>query len=105
MEFESHLDVRAMIRLLRLKLRDINWKLGDSEYEGFYVLGRTEDGIRVKITEDPGPGWNAPPSYGSDVSRKYHLGVYFFQMEKGMSRSRRLTETETLQQKIMRAIS
>lgn len=105
MEFESHLDVQAMIRLLSCGLPDIQWKLGDSECEGFYVLGRTESGIRIKITEEPGPGWNAPPVDGSEVSRRYHLGVQFFDLMKDMDRFRRLTETETLQRKVMQAIS
>lgn len=107
MEFESHLDVQAMIRLLRCRLREIKWKLGDSEYDGFYVLGRTNDGTRIKITEEPGPGWCAPPSYGSDVSRTYYLGVYlyFYARKKDMAKSDRLKETEMLQQRVMRAIS
>jgi len=107
MEFESQLDVQAMMRRLSRGLPDIQWKLGDSEYDGFYVLGRTNDGTRIKITEEPGPGWCGQPPYGEDVSRKYYLGVYlyFYAMKKDMAKSDKLKETEMLQQKIMWAIS
>ena len=103
-EFESHLDVQAMIRRLSCRLPDIQWKLGDSEYDGFYVLGRTKDGIRIKITEEPGPGWNAPPSCGSDVSSRYHVGVYFFGTGVDVSRFQRIETTALLQQKIKHAL-
>ena len=105
MEFESHLDVQAMIRRLSRRLPNIQWKLGDSEYDGFYVLGRTNDGIRIKITEEPGPGWCGLPSFGSDVSGKYYLGVYFYAVKKDIPKSDRLKETEMLQQRVLRAIS
>ena len=89
--FESKRDIKSMISILRKKIPDIEWRMGDSDYEGYYVLGRTEDGIRVKITEEDEPG-------------TYFLGIYFYSTNHFIDPMRRQQVNLVLQQRVMQAI-
>ena len=91
MIFLSKLDIKSMISTLREKIPSIDWRMGDSHYEGFYVKGHTKDGIKLKITEDDGPG-------------KYYLGIYFYGTDHAIGAVRKLLVILVLQRKIMRAI-
>ena len=91
--FESKLDIKSMTRILRKKIKDIEWRMGDSDfpYLGFYVLGRTEDGIKIKITEEDEPG-------------KYYLGIYFYSANHDFDQVQRQQVNLVLQRRIMQAI-
>jgi len=89
--FESKHDIKSMISVLRKKISIIEWRMGDSDYEGYYVLGRTEDGIKVKITKEDEPG-------------KYYLGIYFYSTNHTFDRVRRQQVSLVLQQRVMQAI-
>ena len=65
--------------------------MGDSHYEGFYVRGYNKDGIKLKITEEDGPG-------------KYYLGIYFYGTNHDIGPVRKLVVSLVLQRKVMRAI-
>ena len=87
----SKLDIKSMISILRKKIPSIEWMMGDSHYEGFYVLGRTKDGIKIKITEEDGPG-------------EYYLGFYFYGTNRAFGPVRKLVVNIVLQRRVMRAI-
>ena len=89
--FESKLDIKSMISILRKKIPNIEWRMGDSEYDGFYVLGRTKDRIKIKITEEDEPG-------------KYFLGIYFYSTNHAFDPVRRQQVNLVLQRRIMQAI-
>jgi hypothetical protein len=80
-----------MISILRKKLPHIEWRMGDSDYEGFYVLGRTMDGIKIKITKD-------------DEIGKYLLGIYSYGTNNDYGRVRRLVVSHLLKWRVKRAI-
>ena len=65
--------------------------MGDSHYKGFYVRGRTKDGIKIKVTEEDEPG-------------KYYLGIYFYGTNHAFGPVRKLLVSLVLQRKVMRAI-
>ena len=50
--FKSGLDVRAMLPELTRAASDIAWSTRESEYDGVYVLGRTADGIKIRIVDE-----------------------------------------------------
>lgn len=89
--FRSKHDIKSMISILREKIYSIDWRMGDSYYEGFYVLGRTKDGIKIKITEEDEPG-------------KYYLGIYFYGTNHAFGRVRKLVMNLVLQWRVTRAI-
>lgn len=89
--FRSKLDIKPMVSILREKIPGIEWRMGDSYYEGFYVRGRTKDGIKIKIAEEDGPG-------------KYYLGIYFYSTNHAFSPVRKLVVNFVLQRRVMRAI-
>lgn len=89
--FESKHDIKSIISVLRKKISNIEWRMGDSDYEGYYVLGRTEDGIKFKITKEDEPG-------------TYSLGIYFYSTNHSFDTVRRQQVNLVLQRKIMRAI-
>ena len=103
--FDCSLDVHEMRSLLCEQLPDIRWKLGDSEHEGFYLLGHTETGIRIKITEESDADGSAPSVSSPSGSRKYHLGVHYFASQEDLGQSGRLVKTTALQRRILQAIS
>ena len=80
-----------MISILREKISSIDWRMGDSHYEGFYVRGRTKEGIKIKITEEDEPG-------------KYYLGIYFYGTNHAFSPVRKLLLNLMLQWRVTRAI-
>lgn len=90
--FSSKRDIKSMISILRIKMPFIKWRMGDSEYDGFYVLGRVRNGIKIKITEEDEPGI-------------YHLGIYFYGTTHAFSPARKLKIDAVLRHRIMRAIA
>ncbi len=48
-EFRSHLTSHERIDALRQQVPDLQWSGSESEYDDLYVVGRTEDGIKVRI--------------------------------------------------------
>jgi hypothetical protein len=66
--FKTNLNIEEMIRKLRKQMPDINWRIGDSEYDNFYIRGKTAENIKIKITEE---GKN-----------EFYLGIYFYSMKK-----------------------
>jgi hypothetical protein len=89
--FWSKLDIKSMISILRVKIPSIEWSMGDSHWEGFYVRGRTKDGIKIKITEEDEPG-------------NYYLGIYFYGTNHAFGPVRKLVVNLVLQWRVMRAI-
>ena len=57
---------------------EINWKLGDSEYEHFYIRGTTPENIKIKITEED--------------ANEFYLGIYFYLLKNDIEE----TEKQTL---------
>lgn len=90
--FKSELDIKSMILILRKKIPNIEWRMGDSEYDGFYVLGNTKNGIKIKITEEDDPG-------------KYYLGIYFYSTKQAFGAARKLKVVAVLRHRLMRAIA
>jgi hypothetical protein len=90
-EFKSNLSIHSLALVLSEKMLYINWKTCDSEYEGFYVLGRTEKGVKVKITYE-------------DYPNKYFLGVYFYQANPPVDQNQRPKVIEKLQKEIFQAL-
>ena len=80
-----------MVSILRKKIPSIEWRMGDSHYEGFYVRGTTKDRIKIKITKEDGPG-------------EYHLGIYFYATNHDIGPGKKLIESLLLQRDVMRAI-
>ena len=89
--FESNRDIKSMISILRKKIPSIEWRMGDSEYDGFYVLGRTKDRIKIKITEEDEPG-------------TYFLGIYFYSTNHSFDTVRRQQVNLVLQRRVMQAL-
>ena len=89
--FRSKLNIKLMILILRVRIPSIEWSMGDSHWEGFYVRGRTKDGIKIKITEEDGPG-------------KYYLGIYFYGTNHAFSPEQKLVVNLELQRRVMRAL-
>jgi hypothetical protein len=102
---DCNLDAHAIRSLLREKLPDIKWKLGDSEHEGFYVLGHTETGVRVKITEESEADGSTLTASGRRVPRRYYVGVHFFGSKEDVGRFRKFVRTILLQRRVRRAIT
>ena len=102
---DCNLDAKTIVSLLGEKLSDLRWKLGDSEYEGFYILGRSENGIRVKITEETEANGSTPSASGRGVPRRYHLGFHFFVSKENLGRFRKLLTTMLLQRRVRRVIA
>ena len=90
----SKLDIKSMISILRIKMPGISWRMGDSDnlYYGFYVLGHTENGIKIKIIEEDEPG-------------TYYLGIYFYGTKNSFSPEQERKVAAQLQRRIMRAIA
>jgi hypothetical protein len=80
-----------MISNLHEKMPGIDWKMGDSYYEGFYVRGRTKHGIKIKIAQEDEPG-------------KYFLGIYFYGTNHVFGPVRKMVVDLVLRWRIMRAI-
>lgn len=89
--FRSKLDLKSMISILRDKIPNIDWRMGDSHNEGFYIRGRTKDKIKIKITEENGP-------------EQYYLGIYYYGTNHAFGPVRKLAVNIVLQRKVMRAI-
>ena len=83
-----------MISILRILMPRINWRMGDSDnrYYGYYVLGHTRNGIKIKIIEEDAPGI-------------YYLGIYFYGTKDPYSPEQELKVAAKLQHRIMRAIA
>lgn len=92
LHFKSSLDVSSMVLMLRDKMPGVRWRIGDSEYEGFYVLGHTEQGLKIKISEDEKPGL-------------YHLGVYSYSADNALGGRRRKELTKQLQRDVLGALT
>lgn len=90
--FRSEIDIKSMISILRKKIPSIEWRMGDREYDGFYVLGHAKNGIKIKITEEDEPG-------------KYYLGIYFYSTNHAFGPVRKLKVAVVLRHRIMRAIA
>ena len=88
----SMFGINSMISILRMLMPSIKWRTGDSEYDGFYALGRAKNGIKIKITEEDEPG-------------KYHLGIYYCGTKHPFSPDQELKVAAKLQHRIMRAIA
>jgi hypothetical protein len=74
--FRSVLSIRSMVSILEDKLPQFSWRVGDSEYDGFYVLGKDAAGGKVKIIEE-------------DDSGTYHIGIHFYAADPPMEAERR----------------
>lgn len=51
-DIRTKLGVRDLIGRLGAQLDDFQWRCGDSELQGYYVLGKRADGLKVKIERD-----------------------------------------------------
>ena len=89
--FFSELDVKEMVLILRKKLASIEWRLGDSDYEGFYVLGHSKDKIRVKITSE-------------DEIGNYYLGIYFWKTHGSLSPKMKYKLRRNFQEQVLSAL-
>jgi hypothetical protein len=47
--FKSPLSVEEMVKALQTNVPDISWGGPESEYDDLYVLGRTADGVKIRI--------------------------------------------------------
>lgn len=90
--FRSTLDIKSMISILREKIPRIKWRMGDSEYDGFYVLGRTKNRIKIKVTEEDRPGI-------------YCLGIYFYGTNYPLGPVWKLIAAAVLRYRVMRVIA
>jgi hypothetical protein len=50
--FKSTLSVKEMADILNKTVPDIKWAVGDGYYDGFYVKGKIEDKIKIKILDE-----------------------------------------------------
>lgn len=89
--FSSPFDVKSMTSILREKIPHINWRMGDSHYEGFYVLGRTKEEVKIKITEEDVPG-------------KYYLGIYFYDTDPKLDTFQKQMMNKKLHHEVLKAI-
>ncbi len=89
--FSSPFDVKSMVSILREKIPHINWRMGDSYYEGFYVLGRTKEEVKIKITEEDVPG-------------KYYLGIYFYDIDPKLDTFEKQMMNKKLQHEVLKTI-
>ncbi len=89
--FFSELNIKEMVLILRTKLANINWKVGDSDYEGYYVLGHSKDKIRIKITTE-------------DETGNYYLGIYFWKTHGISSLKMKRKLHRNLQKEVLSAI-
>jgi len=76
--------------MLREKVPHAKWEIRDSEYEGFYVRGLTQEGILIKITAEDAPG-------------EFYLGIYTYQAHPSLDPLRRQTLVQELEQQILQA--
>ena len=90
-EFKSNLSIHSLALVLREKMPYINWKTGDSEYDGIYILGRTERGVKVNITYE-------------GYSNKYFLGVYFYSADPPVDPNQQPKVIGKLQTEIFQAL-
>ena len=90
----SKFGIKSMISILRIRMPSIEWRMGDSDnlYYGYYVLGQTRNGIKIKIIEEDDPGI-------------YYLGIYFYGTKHPFSPEQELKVGAKLQHRIMRAIA
>ncbi len=59
-----------MVERIKRKFPEMVWRLGDSElYRYYYIMGKRNDGLIVKIIPE-------------DESDEYYLGVYFSDMHE-----------------------
>ena len=79
---KSKFGIKSMISILRILMPRINWRMGDSDnrYYGYYVLGHTRNGIKIKI-------------------------IYFYGTKYPYSPEQELKVAAKLQHRIMRAIA
>ena len=90
--FRSTLDIKSMISILREKISNIDWKMGDSEFDGFYVRGRTNNGIKIKITKEDRP-------------ERYFLGICFYDTSHASGPLRKLVISVVLRFKVIKALA
>jgi len=90
----SKFGIKSMISILRIMMPHIEWRMGDSDnlYYGFYVLGHTRNGIKIKIIKEDDPG-------------TYYLGIYFYDTKHPFSPEQEEKVAAELQHRIMRAIA
>jgi len=89
--FSSNLDVKSMVLMLQKKIPRISWRMGDSSYDDFYVMGHSEENIKIKITCEDAPG-------------KFYLGIYFYSLKSAIDPERQLTLHQELQREILMMI-
>lgn len=66
--FRSKLGTPEMAERLKRKFPEMTWRLGDNDlYRYYYVKGKRQDGVIVKIMPE-------------DDNDEYYLGVYFADM-------------------------
>jgi hypothetical protein len=47
--FKSPLSVDEMVKALQTNVPEVSWGGRESEYDDLYVLGRTADGVKIRI--------------------------------------------------------
>lgn len=90
--FKNKLNIDEIWDRLRLKMPQINWKLGNKYYEGgYYIFGFRSDGVKIKINKE-------------DNENEYYLGVYFCYMPVFPDNQKRQALAKQIHKEILSAI-